>query len=182
VMHSVRRGASRPVTSRGDGRRRSGRRPPARRYPSSVRRGGGIRREAPECAGGTPHLHSRSSACSGGGLPVAAGSCSGGLPVAATTRSNPGSRPLAHPLVGECTETAITQRFASTRRHPPRRVCRNRRHIAVRVHSPRHPCASARKPALHPTGAAALRAAGRVGGGEGGGRRLDVLDRHLDSR
>jgi hypothetical protein len=59
-----------------------------------------------------------------------------------------GFRALAHPPVGDCTETAITQRFASTRRHPPGRVCRNRHHIAVRVHSPQHPCASARKPAF----------------------------------
>jgi hypothetical protein len=70
------------------------------------------------------------------------------LPGGCSPRRNHGFRALAHPPVGDCTETAITQRFASTRRHPPGRVCRNRRHIAVRVHSPQHPCASARKPWL----------------------------------
>jgi hypothetical protein len=78
---------------------------------------------------------------------------------AASWRSH-GFRPLAHPLVGDCTETAITQRFASTRRHPPGRVCRNRRHIAVRVHSPQHPCASARKPWLHRGGRGSCSATG----------------------
>jgi hypothetical protein len=59
---------------------------------------------------------------------------------------NTGSRTLAHPPAGDCTETAITQRFASTRRHPPRRVCRNRCLMTLRVHSPGRGCASAQKP------------------------------------
>jgi hypothetical protein len=83
-----------------------------------------------------------------------------------------GFRALAHPLVGDCTETAITQRFASTRRHPPGRVHGNRCHIAVRVHSPGRGCASARKPLLH-RGARELQRQRRPGGPaapRGGGR------------
>jgi hypothetical protein len=59
---------------------------------------------------------------------------------------SPGSRPLAHPLVGDCTETVIRYRFLSTRRYPPGRVHGNRCLMTLRVHSPRYPCASARKP------------------------------------
>jgi hypothetical protein len=143
-----------PAAASGGWRAAGGRRAAAGRWA-----GGGGR----PTGGGRPVGDGRRTA-DGGGRRTAGGRPPGG-------RRSHGFCPLAHPPVGDCTETAITQRFASTRRHPPGRVHGNRRLMTLRVHSPGYPCATAQKPAFQrgPAGAAAPpgASAGRFAGDAG---------------